>query len=65
MTEEFRNVRLPSDLCSLAENKFGHRHGGLEGFLIFVLQELTRDAARMDQVEQSILEQRLRDLGYL
>jgi hypothetical protein len=38
----------------------------LEQFLTFVLQELLRDdAAQMDQAEQRIIEERLKDLGYI
>ena len=37
---------------------------GLEELLVFVLQELLRDqAAQMDQAEQRVIEQRLKDLG--
>jgi len=38
----------------------------LEQFLTFVLQELLRDdVAQMDQAEQRIIEERLKDLGYI
>jgi uncharacterized membrane protein YgcG len=38
----------------------------LEAFLEFVLRELVRDdAGALDQAEQAVLEQRLRDLGYI
>jgi len=38
----------------------------VESLLEFVLRELTRnDAESLDQAEQAILEQRLRDLGYI
>ncbi len=48
------------------EQKFGERFGSLDQCLIFVMQELTRDdAAQMDQAEQKIIEQRLKDLGYI
>jgi hypothetical protein len=65
-TEQVRTVRLPASLCERAERKFGARFGSLEDLLIFALQELLRDdAAQMDQAEQRLLEQRLRDLGYM
>ena len=61
-----REVRLPSELCQGAEQRFGARFGSLEQFLTFVLQELLRDdAAEMDQAEQRIIEERLKDLGYI
>lgn len=66
MTEATREVHLPSDLCDTAERKFGPRLGSLEQILTFVLQQLVReDAVQMDQAEQRIIEQRLKDLGYL
>ncbi len=63
---ERRNVRLPVELCAEAEQRDGSRFGGLEQFLTFVLGELVRDdSAQMDQNEQSIIEARLKDLGYI
>lgn len=57
-----RTVRLPADLCAQAEKKFG----SLEELLEFVLRDLLRDdAAQQDESEQRVIEQRLRDLGYL
>ncbi len=61
-----RNVLLPFELCAEAEQRYGSRFGGLEQFLTFVLGELVRDdSAQMDQNEQSIIEARLKDLGYI
>lgn len=66
MTEEFRSIKLPSSLCETAEQRFGTRFGSVEQFITHVLKELLReDAAQMDQAEQRIIEERLRDLGYL
>jgi hypothetical protein len=66
MTESMRELRLPDDLCRAAEEQFGTRFASLEELLTFVLKELVRDdAARMDAREASIIEQRLRDLGYM
>jgi hypothetical protein len=66
MTENVREVKLSAALCEAAERKFGARFGGLEPFLNFLLQELLReDAAEMDQNESRIIEQRLKDLGYI
>lgn len=61
-----REVRLPEDLCSQIEQLYGKRFGPLEQFLIFVLEELSRDSAvRVDKAEQQIIEERLKDLGYI
>ncbi len=63
---ELRTVNLPADLCERAEKKFGGRFDTLEQLLEFILSDLLRDdAEQADQQEQNVLEQRLRDLGYL
>ncbi|HEY4905394.1 MAG TPA: hypothetical protein VIH89_18090 [Candidatus Sulfotelmatobacter sp.] len=63
---EMREVRLPVDLCASAEKKFKGRFGTLEELLTFVLQELLReDSSQADQAEQKIVEERLRELGYI
>ena len=61
-----RTLKLPADLCGQLEKKFGKRFSGLEQLLEYILHELLRDeAAQADEGEQRIIEQRLRDLGYL
>jgi hypothetical protein len=61
-----RDVRLPADLCAVAEKKFAQTFPSLEEMLSFVLRDLCRDdAAKFDLAEQSLVEQRLRELGYL
>jgi hypothetical protein len=66
MVENVREVKLSAALCVAAEQKFGARFGGLEPFLSFLLQELLREeAAEMDKNELRIIEQRLKDLGYI
>jgi len=59
---EMRTISLPAELCTLAEKKFG----SLGPFLEYVLRDLTRDeAAVKDEEERRIIEERLRELGYL
>jgi hypothetical protein len=61
-----RQISLPEELCASAEQQFGTRFGTVESFLEFVLRELVRnDAEALDKAEQAVLEQRLRDLGYI
>jgi hypothetical protein len=61
-----RSVNLPAELCAQVEKKFGPKFGGLEQALEFVLRELVRnDSSQADENEQRMIEQRLRDLGYL
>jgi hypothetical protein len=66
MTDQWRDVRLPSELCAAAEQKFAERFGNVEELLSFVLRELLHsDVGQLDQAEQDIIEKRLRDLGYI
>jgi hypothetical protein len=61
-----RTVSLPAELCVRAEKKFGQKFGSVEKLLEYVLQDLLRDdAAQADEGEQRIIEQRLKELGYL
>jgi hypothetical protein len=63
---DFRNVSLPENLCASAEQKFGASFGDLQQFLIVLLRELLNDqASSLDQAEERLVEQRLRELGYL
>ena len=63
---ELRVVRLPADLCGAAEKRFGHLFGNVEEILTFILRDLVRDDAIMaDQAEERMIEERLKELGYL
>lgn len=63
---EMRSILLPEELCVKAEKKFGPRFGNLTEFLSAVVAELLRDeAVAMDEREQKIIEERLRNLGYV
>ena len=62
MNAHSRQVSLPDTLCVAIERRFGN----LESFLTFLMGELLRDeAVVLDQNEQRVVEERLRDLGYL
>ena len=62
MNTSSRQVSLPESLCVSIEQRFGN----LESFLTFAMSEVLRDqAAEHDQNEQRIVEERLRELGYL
>lgn len=66
MSSDVREVSLPAGLCQDAERRFAARFGSVEELLVFVLRELVRDeATQMDEAEQRVLEQRLKDLGYI
>jgi hypothetical protein len=63
---EMRQLHLPAELCDVAEKKFGLTFASLEELLVFLLSDLVRDdASRFDQEEERLIENRLRDLGYL
>jgi hypothetical protein len=62
MSGASRQVALPEALCVAVEKRFGN----LESFLVFVMGEMLRDeAAVLDEKEQRLVEERLRELGYL
>ncbi|MFY9558891.1 MAG: hypothetical protein WAQ52_01535 [Terriglobales bacterium] len=62
-----REVQLPSELCQAAEQLIkGTKFATLEEFLTFVLQEVTSNrSAQAEEQERKVIEDRLRDLGYL
>jgi len=60
-----RQVPLPEDLCAAAEQKFGARFRTIEELLEFILRDLLQDSAAADENEQRIVEERLRELGYI
>ena len=66
MKDAFRTVLLPEDLCAAAEQRFAGQFRNLEDLLLFTLREVISERATdLDRVEQTIIEQRLRELGYL
>lgn len=63
---EIRTVHLPGELCAATEKRYGSAFGSLEELLVFILKNLADDDALMaDQAERQMIEERLRDLGYL
>ena len=61
-----REIRLPAELCEAAETRFAGRFQNVEELLTFLLRELTHDdSARLDESERRMIEERLKDLGYL
>ena len=63
---QMREVRLPAELCAQAEKKFGGQFTSLEELLTFALRELLReDSSQADEAEQRMVEERLRELGYI
>ena len=63
---ESREIQLPADLCATAEKKFAGTFRSVDELLAFVLRELiSGDTVELDRAEQAVVEQRLKDLGYL
>jgi hypothetical protein len=66
MPESLREIRLPTDLCALAEKKYGGQFATLEELIIYILRSLVSEEAKeMDEAEARMIEERLRELGYL
>jgi hypothetical protein len=66
VTENTRGVQLPEELCRAAEQRYGTQFGSLERLLEYLLQNLVSEAAaQMDESEQRMIEERLKNLGYL
>jgi len=63
---EMRIVQLPAELCAAAEKKFSNTFSSVDQLLTFILQDLSRDeATKADQAEERLVEERLKELGYL
>jgi hypothetical protein len=63
---EYRAVRLPEDVCAAAEKWLPGKFDDLEALLTFLLTEIIKDEGdKLDQAEEEMVEQRLRDLGYI
>jgi hypothetical protein len=66
MITQYRTFTLPEDLCAAAEKCLTGQFENLEALLSFLLQEIAKDeAGKLDLAEEQIIEQRLRDLGYI
>ncbi len=63
---QYRTIKLPEDLCAAAEKYAAGRFDGLESLVSFLLQEILKDeGVKFDRAEEQMIEQRLRDLGYI
>ena len=63
---QYRTVNLPEDLCGAAEKFLAGRFESLEALVSFLLQEIVKDdGSKFDQAEEQMIEQRLKDLGYI
>lgn len=63
---QYRTVNLPENLCVAAEKLLPGRFESLEALVSFLLQEVIKDdVSKFDQAEEQLIEQRLKDLGYI
>jgi len=61
-----RQIELPEDLCRRVEQLYSNQFSGVEACLRFVLENLVNHrSASLDIAEERLVEQRLRDLGYV
>ena len=66
LADQYRSVRLPEELCQRADAWLKGRFENLDVLVAFVLQEIVKDeSAKLDQQEEEMVQQRLRDLGYI
>lgn len=66
MMAKFRSVQVPEDLCAQAELWLPGRFDNLEALISFLLREIMKNpGSNLDQQEEEIIQQRLRDLGYI
>jgi len=63
---QYRSLQVPEELCQRAEEWIDGRFENLEALVCFTLQELLRtDARKLDHHEEEMIQQRLKDLGYI
>jgi len=66
LSNQYRTVQLPEELCRDAEAWLKGRFESLESLIGFLLQEVIKDeGSKLDMLEEEIVQQRLKDLGYI
>lgn len=66
LSNQYRAVQLPEDLCKEAESWLQGKFDNLESLLGLLLQEIVKDeGSKLDLREEEIVLQRLRELGYI
>jgi hypothetical protein len=64
--EAKRTIQLPQSLCEMVEKQVLGKFPDLESLIIFILERLTDDdGLQFDEQEEQIIQNRLRELGYL
>jgi hypothetical protein len=63
---QYQTVHLPEELCAAAEKSVAEKFDSVEALIIFLLQEIVKnDPSQFDRAEEQMIEQRLKDLGYI
>lgn len=66
MSPSRREVTIPEEIYQAVETRFGSQFNTVDDLVEFALRELLRDeSAALDESEQQMIRNRLRDLGYL
>jgi len=66
LSDQYRTIRISEELCKQAESWLKGRFESLDALITFALQEITKDdGSNLDQAEEELIQQRLRDLGYI
>jgi len=63
---QLRQLRIPENLCQALERRFHSQFSSVDELAEFVLRELLQDETKaLDESEQQMIRDRLKDLGYL
>lgn len=66
LSNQCRTLQIPEDLCVRAEKWLHGRFANVEELVVFTLQQLVdHDGTELDRQEEEMIQQRLKDLGYL
>lgn len=66
MSPLLREMKIPEDVYRAAQDRFGSQFNSVDELVEFALRELLRDdSAALDESEQKMIHNRLKDLGYL
>ena len=63
---QYRTLQMPEDICAKAETWMSGRFATIEAFVEFLLREVMReDDSKLNEEEERMVQERLRDLGYI
>ena len=66
IVSRYRSLQIPEELCAQAERWLRGRFNNLEDLVAFALEEIIKEeSAKLDQQEEEMVQQRLKDLGYI